>query len=70
MENTKKNLFLTDDFAAYPAVGNEVEVAGGTFVSVEATEAVVDGTLVTSPASPGYPKFIRAFLDVPGTKIG
>ena len=54
---------------AYPAVGPEVELAGGTFVSVEATEAVVDGNLVTSPAWPGHPKFIRAFLDVLGVKI-
>lgn len=54
---------------AYPAVGPEVELAGGTFVSVEPTEAVVDGNLVTSPAWPGHPKFIRAFLDVMGAKI-
>ncbi|PRY13712.1 protease I [Pontibacter ummariensis] len=54
---------------AYPAVGPEVELAGGTYVAVEATEAVVDGNLVTSPAWPGHPKFIRAFLDVMGAKI-
>lgn len=54
---------------AYPAVGPEVELAGGTFVSVDPTEAVVDGNLVTSPAWPGHPKFIKAFLDVLGAKI-
>ena len=54
---------------AYPAVAPEVELAGGTYVTVEATEAVVDGNFVTSPAWPGHPKFIRAFLDVLGTKI-
>ena len=54
---------------AYPAVGPEVELAGGTFVSVPATEAVVDGTLVTSPAWPGHPRWIAEFLKVLGTKI-
>jgi len=54
---------------AYPAVAPEVDLAGGTYVSVEATEAVVDGNFVTSPAWPGHPKFIRAFLNVLGTKI-
>lgn len=54
---------------AYPAVAPEVELAGGTYVTVEATEAVVDGNFVTSPAWPGHPKFIRAFLDVLGTRI-
>src|SRR2546428_5313995 len=52
---------------AYPAVGPEVELAGGTFVSVTATEAVVDGTLVTSPAWPGHPRWIAEFLKVLGT---
>ncbi|RIJ43045.1 DJ-1/PfpI family protein [Pontibacter oryzae] len=54
---------------AYPAVGPEVELAGGTFVSVEPTETVVDGNLITSPAWPGHPKFIKAFLDVLGVNI-
>ncbi len=54
---------------AYPAVGPEVTMAGGEFVQVAATEAVVDGKLVTSPAWPGHPKWIAAFLQVLGTKI-
>ncbi|WP_205501810.1 DJ-1/PfpI family protein [Rufibacter psychrotolerans] len=54
---------------AYPAVGPEVSLAGGTFVPVEATEAVVDGNLVTSPAWPGHPALIREFLKVLGVKI-
>ncbi|WP_210466460.1 DJ-1/PfpI family protein [Rufibacter roseolus] len=54
---------------AYPAVGPEVSLAGGTFVPVEATEAVVDGNLVTSPAWPGHPAFIREFLKVMGVTI-
>ncbi|WP_207432766.1 DJ-1/PfpI family protein [Sabulibacter ruber] len=54
---------------AYPAVGPEVSLAGGTFVPVDATEAVVDGNLVTSPAWPGHPALIREFLKVMGAKI-
>ena len=54
---------------AYPAVGPEVTMAGGEFVQVPATDAVVDGKLVTSPAWPGHPKWIAAFLQVLGTKI-
>lgn len=54
---------------AYPAVGPEVTVAGGNFQGVAATEVVVDGNLVTSPAWPGHPKWIAAFLKVLGTEI-
>lgn len=54
---------------AYPAVGPEVTLAGGTYVEVPATEAVVDGNLVTSPAWPGHPQWIAAFLPLLGTHI-
>ncbi|MGS2739149.1 DJ-1/PfpI family protein [Sinomicrobium sp. M5D2P17] len=54
---------------AYPAVGPEVTLAGGTYKEVPPTESVVDGNLVTSPAWPGHPTFIKAFLDLLGTKI-
>jgi len=54
---------------AYPAVGPEVTIAGGEFVNVPATETVVDGNLVTSPAWPGHPTWIAAFLNVLGTQI-
>ncbi|UGU16419.1 DJ-1/PfpI family protein [Sinomicrobium kalidii] len=54
---------------AYPAVGPEVTLAGGNYKEVPPTESVVDGNLVTSPAWPGHPGFIKAFLDVLGTKI-
>lgn len=54
---------------AYPAVGPEVTLAGGTYVDVPATDAVVDGKLVTSPAWPGHSKWIAEFLKVLGTKI-
>lgn len=54
---------------AYPAVAPEVTLAGGTYVDVPATEAVVDGNLVTSPAWPGHSKWMAAFLTLLGTRI-
>jgi len=49
---------------AYPACAPEVEMAGGTFVPVDITDAVVDGNLVTGPAWPAHPKWLARFLDV------
>ncbi|RAJ75055.1 protease I [Chitinophaga dinghuensis] len=54
---------------AYPAVAPEVTAAGGEYVTVNVTEAVVDGKLVTSPAWPAHPQWIAAFLKVLGTTI-
>ena len=54
---------------AYPAVGPEVTLAGGEFQDIAADKAYVDGNLVTSPAWPGHPEFIKAFLDIMGAKI-
>ena len=49
---------------AYPACAPEVELAGGSFVSVEMTAAVVDGSLVTAPAWPAHPEWLAKFLGV------
>ena len=54
---------------AYPAVGPEITLAGGEYVEVPATEAVVDGNWVTSPAWPGHSKWIAEFLKILGTRI-
>lgn len=54
---------------AYPAVGPEVTIAGGDFHEIPATDALVDGNLVTSPAWPGHAAWIREFLKVLGVKI-
>ncbi|WP_418262382.1 DJ-1/PfpI family protein [Flavobacterium faecale] len=54
---------------AYPAVAPEVTLAGGDFQSIAANEAYVDGNLVTSPAWPGHPSFIREFLKLMGATI-
>ena len=55
--------------SAYPAVGPEVTIAGGTFISLELTEAVTDGNLVTGPAWTAHVEWLRQFLAVLGTKI-
>ncbi len=54
---------------AYPAVGPEVTLAGGTFQSIPIDGAFVDGNLVTSPAWPAHANFIREFLKIMGAKI-
>jgi protease I len=56
---------------AYPAVKPELLGAGGVWSDVNATfsNAVVDGNLVTAPAWPAHPEWIRKFLAVLGTKI-
>jgi len=54
---------------AYPAVGPEVTLAGGVFQNIPVDGAFVDGNLVTSPAWPAHPAFIREFLKIMGAKI-
>jgi protease I len=66
---TAANVVKGKNLTAYYAVAPEVTLAGGTFVNVAPTEAVVDGNLVTSPAWPGNTKWMKEFLHVLGTKI-
>jgi protease I len=49
---------------AYPACAPDVESAGGSYVSVDFTDAVVDGNLVTGPAWPAHPAWLARFIDV------
>lgn len=57
--------------AAYPAVSPEVVLGGGSFVPASASfdNAHVDGNLVTAPAWPAHPAWMRAFLEVLGTQL-
>jgi protease I len=55
--------------SANPAVGPEVNAAGGKFMDLPMDAAHVDGNLVTAPAWPAHPAWIRKFLEVLGTKI-
>jgi protease I len=50
--------------SAYPAVGPEVNAAGGKYVDLPMTEAHVDGNLVTGPAWPAHPAWLAKFLEV------
>lgn len=54
---------------AYPAIGPDIGLAGGTYKEVPATEAVVDKNLVTSPAWPGHPAILKAFYQILNIKI-
>jgi len=55
--------------SAYPAVGPDVTLAGGTFVNLDMNEAMIDGNLVTGPAWPANPAWLAKFLAVLGTRI-
>jgi protease I len=55
--------------SAYPAVGPDVNRAGGRYVEVPIDAAHVDGNLVTAPAWPAHPSWLAKFLTVLGTKI-
>ncbi len=49
---------------AYPACAPEVELAGGKYIEVAMTGAVVDGMLVTAPAWSAHPAWLAKFLQV------
>ncbi len=55
--------------SAYPAVGPDVNRAGGRYVDLPADQAHVDGKLVSAPAWPAHPAWLASFLQVLGTKI-
>lgn len=54
---------------AYPAVGPEIQLAGGTYIEVDADKAVVDRNLVTAPAWPGNTSILAEFIRLLGAKI-
>jgi protease I len=55
--------------SAYPAVGPDVNRAGGKYMEIPLDAAHVDGKLVTAPAWPAHPAWLAKFLEVLGTKI-
>lgn len=55
--------------SAYPAVGPDVERAGGRYADIGMDQAHVDGNLVTAPAWPAHPAWLREFLKALGTRI-
>jgi protease I len=56
---------------AYPACGPECTLAGAKFGEVNATasNALTDGNLVTAPAWPAHPEWMKQFLKLLGSKI-
>jgi protease I len=61
---TAANVVKGKRMSAYPACAPEIESAGGIYVPVDMTEAVVDGPLVTAPAWPAHPAWLAEFLKV------
>lgn len=55
--------------SAYPAVGPDIGLCGGTHAEVPIDEAHTDGNLVTAPAWPAHPAWLRAFLQLLGSRI-
>jgi len=55
--------------SAYPACAPEVRLAGGAWIEVPMDGAHADGNLVTAPAWPAHPAWLRRFLEVLGTRI-
>jgi protease I len=56
---------------AYPAVKPDLVRAGARWAEVNETfsNAYVDGNLVTAPAWPAHPEWMRKFLELLGTRI-
>ena len=50
--------------SAYPACAPEVKLAGGKYADIEVTDAVTDGRLVTAPAWPAHPAWLKQFHEV------
>ncbi|MCP2039862.1 protease I [Neisseria sp. HSC-16F19] len=55
--------------SAYPACAAEVKLAGGNYADIAVTEAVTDGHLVTAPAWPAHPAWLRQFVEALGAEI-
>lgn len=66
---TAANVVKGRTLTAYPAVGPEVTLAGGTFKEINADEAFTDGNLTTSPAWPGHPAILKEFYKLLGITI-
>ena len=49
--------------SAYPACAPEVKMAGGEYVEIGMDDAISDGNLITAPAWPAHPKWLRLLAD-------
>lgn len=50
--------------SAYPACRTEVELAGGDYAEIDIDDAVTDGNLVSAPAWPAHPAWLKQFIQV------
>ena len=66
---TAANVIRDYTLTAYPAVKPEIELAGGKYIEIAMDAAHTDRNLVTAPAWPAHPAFIKQFLDLLGTTI-
>ncbi|KZK76944.1 General stress protein 18 [Pseudovibrio sp. Ad46] len=48
--------------SAYPACAPEVTMSGGKFADIDVADAVTDGNLITAPAWPAHPAWLKQFL--------
>jgi protease I len=55
--------------SCYPAVAPEVTAAGGHYQDIPIDQAHTCGKLVTAPAWPAHPAWLRQFLKVLGTRV-
>jgi len=53
----------------YPACAPEITLAGGNFSDIAVDGVEVDGKLVTAPAWPAHPAWLREFVRVLGARI-
>ncbi len=49
--------------SAYPACSPEVRMAGGEYIEIDLDDAICDGNLITAPAWPAHPKWLRLLVD-------
>lgn len=66
---TAANVLKGRTLTAYPAVGPDITLAGGTWKDIPVNEAITDGNLTTSPAWPGHPRILQEFFKLLGIKI-
>lgn len=55
--------------SAYPAVAPDIRAAGAEFADIALDAAVVDKNLVTAPAWPAHPEWLRRFIALLGLRI-
>lgn len=56
------NIITGKRISAYPACKPEIILAGAEYVSVEMDQAITDDNLVTAPAWPAHPEFLKQFI--------